>query len=91
MFKCFSKADPSKIFAVKVTRQDDEEKKRASRSEYELTKGLNHPNITKSYDIFENETYGEIHLVIQYEDGEELSAYLARTRPDLNEVKDIMK
>ena len=73
VFKCFSKVNPLIPLAVKLTREDDEEKKRVIRQEYELTKNLNHQNLLKSVDYFENEANGEIHLVMSYVQGEELA------------------
>jgi len=70
-----------------VTREDDEEKKKVIRQEFELTCSLNHPNIVKSHDIFENEIFGEIHLVMDFVDGEDLSARLARQRMPLQEAR----
>ena len=47
--KCFAVDDPDKLhpYAVKITRDDDEEKKVANRNEYDILKHLNHRNIVK--------------------------------------------
>lgn len=47
VFKCFSinDEDKSKPFAVKVMREDDEEKQLAAKKEFEITKRLYHNNI----------------------------------------------
>lgn len=74
VFKCFHNNDTNqtKPFAVKVTRENDEEKKLAHRNEYKLISQINHPNIIKSIDLFENEFSGEINLVMQFIEGVEL-------------------
>jgi serine/threonine protein kinase len=71
VYKCFSIDDTKKLtpFAVKITREDDEEKKIASRNEYELTKNLSNLNLLKVKELFENDVSGEMHLVMQYVDG----------------------
>ena len=74
MYKCFCKKDELKLqpFAVKITREDDEEKKQASRNEFILTKKMNHPNLMKSIEFFQNEFSGEMHTVMEYVEGQEL-------------------
>lgn len=66
VYKCFLHDDAKKLtpFAVKITRDDDEEKKMANRNEYEITKDLKHLNILKTRELFENEVSGEMHLVM---------------------------
>lgn len=66
VYKCYLKSDAEKLtpFAVKITRDDDEEKKMANRNEYNLTKDLSHLNILKVRELFENEMSGEMHLVM---------------------------
>jgi serine/threonine protein kinase len=64
-------------FAVKITRDDDEEKKMANRNEYNLTKDLSHLNILKVRELIENEVSGEMHLVMQYIDGQEILDQIA--------------
>ena len=39
--------------------------------------GLNHPNIVKAYEYFDNPTKGEVHLIMQYVDGMEVLDHLA--------------
>lgn len=46
---------------MKITREDDEEKRQAHKKEYAITSSLNHKNIVKSHQFFENESTGEIH------------------------------
>ena len=46
--------------AVKVSREDDEEKKVAIRNEFQLTKNLDHPGVVRSVEMFENDLTGEI-------------------------------
>jgi len=71
VYKCFLLEDTRKLtpFAVKITRDDDEEKKIANRNEYEITKNLSNLNILKVKELFENDVSGEMHLVMQYVDG----------------------
>lgn len=45
MFKCYKLGSQQKAFAVKITREDDEEKIIAIKNEFEITRMLNHPNI----------------------------------------------
>ena len=91
MFKCYSRANPTTTLAVKVTREDDEEKKRAIRAEFEITKDLRHPNIISTREIFENEIYSEIHLVMEYAEGKELSPLLVEYSLAPSDILKIMK
>lgn len=50
-----------KPYAVKIAKEDDEEKLLASKKEFEITNKLDHKNIVKSYEIFVNEAKREIH------------------------------
>jgi serine/threonine protein kinase len=79
VYKCYDINDVRKLtpFAVKITRDDDEEKKMANRNEYEITKNLNHMNILKMRELIENEVNGEMHLVMQYVDGIEILDQIA--------------
>lgn len=63
MYKCFLKTDAEEKepFAVKVSREDDEEKKQAHKKEFDITKNLRHTNVIKSIELFDNDTTGEIH------------------------------
>ena len=63
VYKCFLKSDEfrEKTFAVKISREDDEEKKVAHKKEFEITSKLNHKNIVRSIELFDNELKGEIH------------------------------
>ena len=56
VFKCYNKLDLLEFspFAVKVTREDDEEKTILIKEEYNITKVLSHKNIIRSYEMFEN-------------------------------------
>jgi serine/threonine protein kinase len=71
VYKCY-KHDDSKTYAVKITREDDDEKKIAHRNEFKLTSTIIHPNIISSIDIFENNFKGEIYVVMDYIEGKEL-------------------
>lgn len=57
VFKCYKIEDIHRQnpYAVKVMREDDEEKTLASKKEFEITQRLNHPNIVKSMEIFIND------------------------------------
>lgn len=79
VFECFAKSD-GKPLAVKVSREEDEEKKLAHKKEYLLLKDLNHPNIVGIADFFQSEFTGETHLVMNRFAGEELFEVLATTR-----------
>jgi serine/threonine protein kinase len=74
VYKCYKISDIEKKqpYAVKVTRDDDEEKKIANRNEYKISKNLLHRNIVRSIELFENEIEGEMHLVMQYVEGIEV-------------------
>jgi serine/threonine protein kinase len=77
--KCYSVDDHNKLFplAVKITRDDDEEKKIANRNEFEILKNLNHRNIVKCHKLFENELEGEMHIIMQYIEGIEVLDQIA--------------
>jgi serine/threonine protein kinase len=74
VYQCFEKSDEAKEtpFAVKISREDDEEKKMAHKKEFEITNKLKHKNIIRSIEIFDNELKGEIHQVMEYVDGIEV-------------------
>ena len=57
VYKCFKLEDKEKVipFAVKLVREEDEEKIMAHKNEFEITKRLNHKNIVKSYELFIND------------------------------------
>jgi hypothetical protein len=63
VYKCFKRTDFSKEkpFAVKTTREDDDEKKMAHKKEFSITKDLDHPHIIRSIEYYEDEIKGEIH------------------------------
>jgi hypothetical protein len=66
VYRCYLNEDVKKStpFAVKITRDDDEEKKIANRNEYTITKDLNHLNILKVRELIENDVSGEMHLIM---------------------------
>ncbi len=69
MFQCYPKGqERPKPFAVKVSREDDEEKKMAHRKEFEITSSLDHPNVVTSIDFFDLPLSGEIPPVLDYID-----------------------
>lgn len=61
--KCYKIEDIEKKepYAVKTSREDDEEKKMAHKKEYDITKNLKHKNIVRSIELFDDEIKGEIH------------------------------
>jgi serine/threonine protein kinase len=71
---CFKKEDAlnQHPFAVKISRESDEEKKMAHIKEYEITSNLNHKNIVRSIDFFDDEIKGEIYQVMELIDGKEV-------------------
>ena len=79
VYRCYLLEDHKKFtpFAVKITRDDDEEKKIANRNEYEITKNLCHLNILKVKELIENNVTGEMHLVMQYVEGIEILDQIA--------------
>ena len=56
VYRCYKKDDVLKEFpfAVKVSRDDDEEKKQAHIKEFQMTSTLNHKNVVRSIDFFDN-------------------------------------
>ena len=63
VYKCFKVTDinKEKPFAVKTTREDDVEKKAAHKKEFDITKDLDHKNIIRSIEYYEDVVKGEIH------------------------------
>ena len=72
--QCFLKDgdDKSSPLAVKITREDDEEKKMLIEAEFTIARELNHPNLVKIHDYFENSFSGEQYLVMDKFEGKEL-------------------
>lgn len=53
VFKCYRRDDPEKkTLAVKITREQDEEKRLAHSKEFNITKMLDHQNVVKGIDYF---------------------------------------
>lgn len=79
VLKCFRKTDEEKVapFAVKIMREDDEEKILASKKEFEITQKLNHPNIVRSIEMFVNDQKKEVHQVMDFIDGQEILDQIA--------------
>ena len=63
VYKCYKVTDinKEKPFAVKTTREDDVEKKAAHKKEFDITKDLDHKNIIRSIEYYEDVVKGEIH------------------------------
>lgn len=57
VYKCFKIEDIEKArpYAVKLVREEDEEKIIAHKNEFQITRMLNHNNIVKSIEIFIND------------------------------------
>ena len=74
VYKCFLKEDSERLkpMAVKIVREDDEEKTLIHKMEFEIMSRLSHPNITKAFEIFTNEFKKEIHIVMEFIDGSEI-------------------
>jgi serine/threonine protein kinase len=74
VYKCFLKSDIGKCspYAVKTTREDDEEKMLAHRNEFLLSNSMSHPNVVKAFELFENHQKKEIHIVMEYVEGQEI-------------------
>jgi len=92
VYKCFSINDALKEnpLAVKVSLEDDEEKKIAHRNEYELMAKINHPGIVSSKAIFENPLAGEIHIVMELVEGEDLSKQISKGF-SLSEIRSLLR
>ena len=75
---CRRKEDSAGIpYAVKIFRVDDVEKRAILLKEPEVLKKLGkHPNIVCYIEHFDNESKGEIHMVMEYVDGKELFDHL---------------
>ena len=71
VYKCFKieDVDRNSPLAVKISKEDDEEKKQASINEFKMTNNLDHSNVVKSIEIFENNFTGEIHQIMEYVEG----------------------
>lgn len=74
VFKCYKISDKEKKFpfAAKVAREPDEEKRMAHEKEFKITNKMNHKNIVKSTDYFFDKLTEEIHLVMNYVQGQEV-------------------
>lgn len=90
--QCFKITDKDKKtpYAVKVSRESDEEKKMAHKKEYELTCNLNHINVVKSIEFFDNVFNGEIHQVMEYIEGVEVLDNIAE-QPEGHYTEQIAK
>lgn len=71
VYKCFLKSDEERLkpFACKVIREDDEEKIKVHKNEFEIMRKLDHKNIVKAYELYVNDHKKEIYIVMQYIDG----------------------
>ena len=92
VYKCFKIEDAKRErpFAVKVSRESDEEKKMAHTKEYEITSKLNHKNVVRSIDFFDNEFTGEIHQIMEFIDGKEVLDTIAE-QPQGKYTEDLAK
>jgi len=82
VFKCYKKEDTLKQhpFAVKISRESDEEKKMAHINEFKITQNLNHKNVVKSVALFDNQFKGEIHQVLEFVEGKEVLDMIAEQK-----------
>ena len=66
--------------AVKITREDDEERIALLHQEYEFTSKLVHPNIVRPFNLFHNAFTGEFYTVMELAQGKPLNeVYLSLT------------
>lgn len=63
VYRCFklTDLDQKHPFAVKVTREEEEEKLLSIRNEFTLTRTLEHSNLVQSFELFENAITKEFH------------------------------
>lgn len=59
-------------YAVKIVKDDDNEKLLAHKAEFEILNKLSHNNVVRSIEIFNNELKSEIHQVMEFIDGSEI-------------------
>lgn len=76
-----------KFFIVKQNAKLDEIGRRILRREYEVSIGLNHPNIVNIYEYVYSEGFAD-HIVMEYVEGRSLNDFLTE-RPSLKERKRI--
>ncbi len=71
-----NKIDKSEYFpepyAVKIVRSDDEEKIMAHVKEFEILRKLDHTNVVKAIEMFEDKAKHHIYQVIEFIDGQEI-------------------
>jgi len=74
VYRCFKHEDEDRStpYAVKVAREDDEEKILAHKNEFKMTKNLNHRNIVKSIEMFVNDQKKLVYQVMEYVKGKEI-------------------
>jgi len=72
-------------FAVKMIREDDEEKLQAHRKEFQLAYEMSHPNVVKAIEIFENPMKKQIHIIMQHVNGQEIFDQLAELEAGFSE------
>ena len=72
--KCYRIEDTEKAhpMAVKIVREEDEEKIEIHKAEFEIMKKLDNPNITKAHELFVNEFKKLVHIVMDFVDGTEI-------------------
>ena len=84
VYKCWKKEDTQKAhpYAVKFSRESDEEKRELIVKEFYITKDLDHNNVVRTVELFNNELKGQIHIVMELVNGCEVLEEIA------NEFKD---
>lgn len=59
-------------FAVKIVRDDDREKINAHLREFDILKGLNHPNVVGAIEIYEDAFKKNVFQVMEFIEGQEI-------------------
>jgi serine/threonine protein kinase len=74
VYKCFKIDDiqQKQPLAVKIVREEDEEKILAHKNEFKIMERLNHPNVVRSFEMFINDQKKEVYQVMQYIEGKEV-------------------
>jgi calcium-dependent protein kinase len=73
-------------FAVKLVRDDDIEKMIAHKKEFEILQTLDHPNVVKAVEIFEDDFKHTVFQVMEYIEGQEIMDEIAESSGFTEEV-----
>ena len=63
--------------AVKEAREPDEERRLAHQKEYKITSIMSHKNVINATEYFFNELTEEVHIVMDYVEGQEVLDQIA--------------